>query len=183
MVWFDFRVMNTGRVDLRNVRARMEAPWDTTEATFPHIGPLRQQQSINLSGRFTPFEEGTFTAAIIIYGEDATGAIVESVHEFTIEVMPGWGGGGFGDPWDDPWMEGGGFRDPWFEGGDDPFYGMVWCDETFQWIEAPSEGGFLNFIRRPIVWGPAAGVLVVIIIVTAVIISKKRSKLDFDDED
>jgi hypothetical protein len=179
MVWLDMRVMNTGRVDLRNVRVFMEAPWDTTEANHPHIGPLRQQQSINLSGRFVPMEEGTHTAAIVISGEDAQGTIVESRHEFTLEVAD-WGGGS-GFPWDDdPWGDSG-FRDPWFDGGYDPFYGMVWCDETFQWIEAP--GGFLALIRRPIVWGPAAGVAVLAIIITVALIRRKRNKLDFDDED
>jgi hypothetical protein len=178
-VWFNMQVLNTGRVDLRNVRARMEAPWDVTEATFPHIGNLRQGQTITLNGRFTPWEEGFHDAVMVIYGEDAMGAIEEYRHYFTIEVMGG--GGGFAD-WEDDW------RDPWLdEEWEDPFAGMIWCDETFDWIPDPALAGgdgFLAFIRRPVVWGPAAGLVALCVIVGVVLIVRKRNRLEFEgDED
>jgi hypothetical protein len=50
--------------------------------------------------------------------------------------------------------------------------------------EGDGDGFFatlLTNIRRPIVWGPALGVVLAAIITVAVIIRRKKARLDFDE--
>jgi len=183
MIFFEFRATNTGRVDLSNVRVRMEAPWDTGEAGM-FIGPLRAQTAMTFSGRFTPLEEGEFPATVIIYGEDATGAIVEYVHEFTLTV----GGGFVGGDWDGAWGD-----DYW--GDDDRHFGdwdepAGFWNEYGEWVYFDNDGdgffaGVIDFIRRPIVL-IVAGVIVAAGVggtIGLIMYLKKRASINFDDED
>jgi len=171
-IFFEMRVINSGRVDLTNVRVRLDGPWDGREAE-DFIGNLRAQATIMFRGQFTPWEEGNFDGAIVIYGEDTTGAIVEFVHDFNLTVGGGmdWDDGGFGMDWDD-----GGFGMDWDDGGRFPMDGFNGDG---------GDGFFANFgenITRPIVWGPIAGVVIVVVIVAVSLVRRKKSRLDFDEE-
>ncbi|MCL2217307.1 MAG: hypothetical protein FWB91_09860 [Defluviitaleaceae bacterium] len=183
MVFFEFQATNTGRVDLNNVRVRMEAPdapWEVGSAGM-YLGPIRAQGVIHFSGHFTPWEAGEFQGTVIIYGEDATEDIVEYRHEFTLFVDEGWGMGG---DWPDAWGDGG--RDPWFDDGwgmDEWEEPLGYWNEYGEWVYFDDGFDFVEFIRRPAVWIPAAAVALAAVIAAVVIVRKKRSKLDFDDDD
>jgi len=197
MIFFEFRATNTGRVDLMNVRVRTDGPWDMSEASM-FIGPLRAQSAMSFSGRFTPWEEGVFDGAVVVYGEDATGAIVEYIHEFTLNVSGGFMGGDFGGAWGDDGDFDFGGRNPmqdgffneqgeWIQTGYWNEYGE-WVqlgewNEFGEWVSFDEDsGGFLDFISRPIVWIPVAIVVVLAVVVTIVMIHRKRMKLDFDED-
>ena len=172
MIFFELRATNTGRVDLINVRVRTEGPWDMSEAGM-FIGPLRAQSAMTFNGRFIPFEPGDFEGAVIIYGEDATGAIVEYVHNFTLSVSEGFGGDFMGDDfmggdWDDAW------RDPWDED--------MWNDGYDEGGEGFFAGLWEN-LQRPIVFGPIAALVGIAVITAVVLVRRKRMRLDFDEDE
>jgi len=181
---FEFRVLNTGRVDLRNLRVRVEGNFDVGEAGG-YMGPLNVQRTNTFRGRIRPLEPGFHEGEIIIYAEDEAGEIVYISHPFSIDVM---GFDDFGDDFD-MGMEGGrpgmGMDDEWFEGGGDRFPGMMPNGEFGYDPFGEEEGGIFSrlwaFVRTPIFWGPAAGVIVAIIIGVVVMLNRKRSQLDFDD--
>jgi len=175
---FEFQVINTGRVNLRNTWVTVEGPFDTSEATM-FLSTIASGRTITYRGlvRPEPGTSGQLEGAIVVRGVDDAGDYTEARHPFSIYVMGGGFGddfdGGFGDgfdrfPEDDGWLDGGGFGRPdfgepdWNGGGDD-------------------DGGILELIRRPIFFGPALGVLGVAVIAVAVIIRRKKSKLSFDD--
>jgi len=205
---FSYNIINSGRVDLINVRVRAEGPFDVQQAGR-FIGPLRNQRTTGFDGRLIPLEAGQLDGRFIVYGEDMTGELVEIYYEFTVWVDGGW---------DDEWAEGGGFH---FEGNDMGMHrpgmpggdmGMMmgdsWCpvaeemvttgrlcEETWEWISygewcmetgawLPYDTGFdfLAFIRRPVVWGPLAAVGGIGIIIVLVVVLRKRNRFDFDDE-
>jgi len=187
---FEFRILNTGRVDLRNVRVRVDGNFDVSEAN-DYMGNLAVGRTNQFRGRIRPLEPGLQTGAIVIYGEDEAGDIVYIEHAFEIEVQGGHDemgdgmgmGGGFFDEYGN-WIEMDGMRDGffdedgmWREGGGDHFPGMrddgMFGDE--------GEGGFLNFIRQPVFWGPVAGVVVALIAVVVIVVKRKGNRLDFDD--
>ena len=164
-IWLRFSVLNSGRVPLYGMRIRVDGPFDGSEFNR-FIGNLAAQRQISYDGQFRPLEEGTHEGAIVIYGEDATGAIIEYRHDFTILVDEGFAMGG------------------WDFGGDFVDRDWMWGDDMF-WGEEEEGFDFFEFIQRPVVWIPAAGVLgaiVVAIIVVVVVKKRKSSKLDFDDE-
>ena len=186
MIFFEYRATNTGRVDLFNVRTRMESDYFDTSDAGGHIGQLRAQSVMNFSGRFmVPFEPGEFHGTIVLYGEDVAEAIVEYRYDFTIVVGEAWIGGGGFDDW--------GFDD-W---GDDRFFFGEWDEplgfwnEYGEWVYFDDGGdGFLadiiEFVRRPIVWIIAAAVIVTAtaVIIIVVVRMKRRSRvLDFDEDD
>ena len=185
---FDFRIMNTGRVDLRNIRVRVEGDFDTRESNR-YLGNLAVGRTITFNGRVRPSETGfgLQEGAIVIYGEDDAGEIVYISHPLSIEVM---GGGDFGmdggmdgfggDYWpgDDGWMEGGADR---FPPGRFPEEGGFMGEYFNGGVEGSVFSRMFGFIRRPIFWGPAAGVVAAVGIGVAVIFNRKRSQLDFDD--
>ena len=172
---FEIGVINSGRVDLRNVRVRTEGNFDTSQASG-YMGPLVQQRTNTFRGRIFPLEPGFHEGTITIYGEDDAGEIIEIVHAFAIEVMDAGGfGGDMGFPGEGGMFEGGAFERPGF--GD--------------WDDFPGEGGegdgiiprILAFVRRPIFWGPAAGVVVLAGAIAAIVIYKRKSNRLFDDDD
>jgi len=179
----EFQIINSGRVPLRNMRVRIDGPFDPSEANV-FMATLADGRTNTYRGRIRPLEEGLLEGAFVIYGEDSAGAIVELVHAFTIEVTGGFGGDGdfgFDDrfpgspgfPGDDGFFEGGAFDRPGFGDWDDP------------WADGEDEGLFARiaaFVRRPLFWGPAAGVVVAAIIVVVILVNRKRSKLSFDDD-
>jgi len=178
---FEFNIMNTGRVNLRNLRVRVDGAFDTHQAN-DYMGNLRMGQVVNFRGRIFPLEPGFQEGAIVIYAEDDAGEIVELVHPLAIDVMGGFDDfGDFGDFGDRDFIIDG---DEWFEGGADRFPEMGFDGGFFG--EDGEEGGIFSrmwsFMRRPVFWGPAAGVVAVAVIAVIVIINKKRSMLDFDDE-
>jgi len=186
MVPFEFWVINSGRVNLSSVRIRIEGPFDDTGSNN-WIGNVDAQRMVSFEGRFTPTEPGEHTGRLVLYGEDATGTIVEHAHEFTMFVNDPFGGGGMGGGFG----EGGGWGMDEWGGGDFGMIddgrggGMLWGDE-WAWDGSDGgdnnngEGGFLNTLLRPIVWGPIAGVVVAVVVVSVIVVSKRKSN-DFDD--
>jgi len=181
MVPFEFWVINSGRVNLSSVRIRVEGPFDDTGSNN-WIGNVDAQRMVGFEGRFTPTEPGEHTGRLVIYGEDATGAIVEHAHEFTMFVNdPFGGGGGRGDYFG----EGGGWgMDDWGGGMDDGRDSMIWGDD-WAWDGSDEgdsgEGGILNILRRPVVWSPIVAVLCVAVI-GGIVVAKKRKSGSFDDD-
>jgi len=213
---FNFRIINSGRVNLINIRVRTEGPFDVTDAGGEDgifVGQINFQRTTSFDGVIVPLEAGQQSGYFIVSGEDITGEIVEVVHPFTVFVDGGWDMGG--------WDEGGGF----FEGGGDmggmrpifPGYGhdgdmppgeINFCHETGdmlagswdwdtgeftathrmnpetgEWEELRSGFDFLGFIRRPLVWGIAAGVAAIAIIIVVVTVIRKKPRHDFDSDD
>ena len=211
-VWFEYRIINSGRVNLINVRTRTEGAFDVAQAGR-FIGPINAQRTADFSGQFFPEEPGQQTGRFIVYGEDITGAIVELVHEFSIYVEGGFGGGGDRFGGDGGMFEGGGgivVGGPGFGGGSDGErqYSYGWCPvanesvrvgyfdpETFMFVELgewcmetgaflPFSTGFnfLEFIRRPLILAIGGGVLLVAVIVIVVVV-RKKSGSRFDNDD
>jgi len=210
---FNFRIINSGRVNLINIRVRTEGPFDVSDAGGEDgifVGQINFQRTTSFDGVIVPLEAGQQSGYFIVSGEDITGEIVEVVHPFTVFVDGGWG-------MDDYWGEGGGFFEgggdmggmrPMFPGGDMPPGEINFCHETGdmlagewdwetgeftathrmnpetgEWEELSSSFDFLGFIRRPLVWGTAAGVAALAIIVVVVIIVRKKSRYSFDNDD
>ncbi|MCL2404768.1 MAG: hypothetical protein FWC92_04380 [Defluviitaleaceae bacterium] len=180
---FEFQVINTGRVNLRNSWVRIEGPFDTSFSNM-FLSTLVAGRTITYTGRISPLpgETGQLDGAIVVFGYDDADERTEIRYEFSIYVMGGDDGHGFEGGFDDDFdrgmpgrhpgdmgmYEGGAFGRPGFE----PFdpYGS-------------DEGGILQLIRRPIVFGPALGVVAAAAIITIVIIMKrKKSKLSFEDD-
>jgi hypothetical protein len=211
---FDFTIINSGRVNLINVRVRAEGPFDVSQAGGENgqfVGNINSQRTTRFEGAIIPFEAGEQSGNFVVWGEDITGEIVELIHPFTVWVE---GGFEFGD---DGFREGGGFDDggfgrptmPGMEMGAmppgeinfDPETGAMLAGswdwetgeftathemdpETGEWREIGGGGfDFLALIRRPIVWGPAIGVVVVVAIVVIVIVARrKKSPFDLDED-
>ena len=182
-VELDFQIINSGRVLLHNMRVRIDGPFNTnpfgTGDANLFMGQLRVGHTNFYRRSIQPLEEGLIEGALVIYGEDDTGEIVEVRQEFAIEVM---GGGGFGDDFEGG-FPGGGFYgdDMMFEGG---AFGRPGFGEYFNGGE--NEGIFariLAFVRRPLFWGPAVGVVVAAVVTVVVLVRRKKSRLLFDDDD
>jgi len=176
---FEFSIINTGRVNLRNSWVRVEGPFYTRESNM-FLSTIAAGRTITYTGRARPLETGLLEGAIVIYGEDDAGDITEIRHEFTVYVMEDMGGdfgfeGGFEGghfPGEDGMFEGGAFERPGFD--------------EWPYGDGDDEGIFARifaFIRRPLFWGPAAGVVVAAIIAAVVLMKRKSSKLSFDDDD
>ncbi|MCL2049540.1 MAG: hypothetical protein FWG87_12545 [Defluviitaleaceae bacterium] len=206
-VWFSFRIINSGRVNLSNMRIETEGPFDVTEAER-FITPINAQRFAEFDGRFVPLEAGTHRGSFVVRGEDNTGEPIEYTHTFTIEIDEGWGGE-FGEWGGDmpEWGEGGG-RAPMgrpmemADGEADKqtsgfarfFQNMFTREVAPEWWDS-SEMGEFDFENAPFMgieterklrWGLLVGLAVVMIAVIAVpivVIRKKSAKmLDFDDE-
>jgi len=181
---FEFSVINTGRVNLRNAWVRVEGPFDTSQADI-FMSTIAAQRTHFYRGLIQPLETGLLEGAIVIYGEDDVGAITELRHEFTVYVMDQMGGGfgfeGGGDFGGERFPGGFPGEGGMFEGGGDrPGFGM------WPYDDGDSDGIFsriLAFVQRPIFWGPAAGVIAVAVIAVIVIINRKKTRLSFDDDD
>ena len=180
-IFLDMQIMNTGMVQLRNMRVRVDGPFDTSEANMfiSNIGPGAFR---SYSGVIIPLEAGTLEGSFVVYGEDATGAVVEFLNDFTVEVMGGFDDMGMG--FDREFGMGDGFiiGDVMFAGG-----GMIWEDGGFgdSWGDPWGEeevAGFLAFIQRTIVWISIVMAVIIITIVTIVIVRRKRNRIDFDDD-
>ncbi|MCL2571584.1 MAG: hypothetical protein FWE11_04195 [Defluviitaleaceae bacterium] len=178
---FEFRILNTGRVGLHNLRVRVDGNFDTSQAN-DFMGPLAVGRANTFRGRIFPMEPGFQEGQIVIYGEDDAGEIVELVHPFSIEVMGFEGGGGYEG---ERSFEGEG---EFFEGGGDRFPGGPMGDGDFFFGDdfyGDDEGGIfsrmLGFVRRPIVFVPAICVIVGAGVVVFIIINRKRTQLSFDD--
>ena len=211
-VRFSYRIINSGRVNLINVRTRTEGETEySMDTTFGgrYIGQINSQRTADFDGTFTPNEPGLQRGVFIVYGEDTTGEIIEIRHEFEVYVMGGFDMGDWGMGGD--WGEGGGrpgfpgiefpggnmgMGDAWCPVANEMVTTGYWCMETGEWVSLgewcwdtgawlPYSSGFdfIEFIRRPIVWGTAAGVAVVAIIVVVVVLRKKQLKRDLEDDD
>jgi len=206
-VWFKYDVINSGRVNLINVRVDTIGDFDTTEAQG-FKGNLNAQRTLSVDGRFVPMEAGTFTGTFKIEAEDNTGEMVEAEFPFTITVVGGdsdFEGGDWGGAWDD----GGGRRPPMIggdfgfdEGGgenDDKSAGGFfknlftrevapedWNEEFMGEFNPETAARMGMEVERETRWVMVIGALVILlaVIATPILIIKKRSKkLDFDDED
>ncbi|MCL2709196.1 MAG: hypothetical protein FWF03_08795, partial [Defluviitaleaceae bacterium] len=141
-IYIYFNVINSGRVSLSNLRVRVEGEnLDVSQADL-YIGNVGRGNQISYSGMFKPLSAGMQDCAIVVFGEDETGEIVEHRHEFTIDVYEmNFGMGGRDDDFDD------GFGMPGFDMGKEGV--------------DPGQDGFigkaLNIVKKPYVWGPVAG--------------------------
>jgi len=126
---FRFTIINSGRVNLINLRVRAEGPFDVSQAggeAGQFVGTINAQRTIGYDGAVVPFYPGENRGYFIITGEDITGEIVELRYPFSFHVQEGFGGGdrdGFGD--------GGGFEGDGFRGMPSGFMDPV----TGNWIE------------------------------------------------
>lgn len=208
-VWFSFRIINSGHVNLRSIRVRTEGPFDITDAGGTEgrfIGTINLQRFAEFDGRFTPLEPGAHQGVFIITGEDPTGEIVELRHTFYITVEDGFDfeGGDWPGAWEGD-MDGRGR--PSFNGGfgfeeeDESnavvrFFRNIFTREVApaDWNEEfmgefdPELAAMMGMgTERGVRW---IGVLAVIGVFAAaigipvvIVLSKKRNALDFDDEE
>jgi hypothetical protein len=204
---FNFRIINSGRVNLMNVRVFTEGPFDVADAggrDGRFVGQVNFQRTVSFDGAFVPFEPGMQEGYFIITAEDITGEIVELRHPFSVFVEGGFDEGMFERPGFDDGM----FERPGMPGMDHPGESIhhdwetgdmlagSWDwetgefiathrmnPETGEWDELNGGFDFLEFIRRPIVWGPVAGVLLILVIVIIVVVRRKKSRFSFDDDD
>ena len=173
-IWVRFNVLNTGRVPLYAMRVTVEGPFDATQATR-FIGNLAAQRQITFDGQFRPLEEGLQEGAVVIFGEDVTGTVVEYRHPFVIDV-----GGGFA------WEGGGGMSGGTWSGEEVFMPGMPGMPGEFPMDGMDGEGeggGFLGFAARPVFWIPAASALALGIVVAAVLIRRRRNRLLFEEDE
>ena len=200
---FSYQIINSGRVNLINVRTRTEGPFDVSEAGM-FIGTVNSQRTTNFNGTIIPFEAGEQRGRFIVYGEDVTGEIVELVYDFTVFVEGGMDFGDFGDMGDmgdfgmmrpGGGMDGdmmfmpqpGGFMDPetgeWIETERFNENTGEW-EQLGQWndqgVWEPFSDGFdiMDFIARPIVWGSGIALAVIAGVVVIVALNKKRVPFD-----
>jgi len=180
-IWLDMQIINSGMVTLRNLRVRVEGPFDTREADM-FIGNINPGSFRSYTGSIVPLESGFIQGTFIVYGEDATGATVEFPTPFNVEVEGGdmGFGGEFGDR-EFGFGDGGfGEGDMMFEGG-----GIIWGPDGEMIVMGDNHGdGFnlIEFIRRPVVWGTGIAIAVAAIIIMVIVIRKNSKKLDFDDD-
>jgi len=207
---FNYNIINSGRVNLINVRTSTEGPFDVAQGGR-FIGTINSQRMAGFDGAFIPHYPGEQSGVFIISGEDVTGEIVEIRYEFTVFVEGGWDGGGF----DEGFLEGGGMGgdftlrpgdgmgDMGMIGGGDAWCHVAgemvqtgywsdtgewvslgeWCMETGAWLPASSGFDFLGLIQRPVVWGSAIAVVVIGAVVVIVIVRRKRPQFDVDLDD
>jgi len=143
-VRFSIRVINSGRVNLSNLRIRTEGTFDVTHAggeTGEFIGQVNQQRTVDFHGQFIPSEPGMHDGVFIVFGEDPTGMVHEVEYPFVINVEGGFDMDGdfMGGDWEGAWeggydMGGGRFPDRGGGGmmvfpGDDMGWGMQEVDE------------------------------------------------------
>jgi len=209
---FSFRIINSSRVNLINVRVRVEGPFDVSQAggeAGRFVGNINNQRTITFEGDIIPVEGGMQEGRFIVWGEDMTGQIVTLEYDFSVFVE-----GGFDMGMDGDWLEGGGRGDGMMHHpGDDRGMGEMppgeisfdpetgemvagswdWDTgeftathrmdpETGEWVEISRGFDFLGLIRRPIVWGPAIGVAAIAVVVVIIVVVRKK-KSSFDIDD
>jgi len=171
---FEFSVINTGRVNLRNTWVRIEGPFNTREGNI-FMSTIAAGRTHFYRGRIQPLEAGLLEGAIVVSGEDDAGEITEIRYEFSVYVMGDMGGMGFegdymGDmhgrfPGDYDMHEGGAMGRPGFEMWDDPY--------------GESDG----FMSRPLLIASILGAVVAIAgVVVFLVLKRKKSALSFDDD-
>jgi len=205
-VRFNYVIINSGRVNLLNVRTSTEGQFEGLAEAGMFLGQLNAQRTTTFTGTFIPTEPGRQRGYFVVMAEDQTGEIVELRHEFYVDVEGGFEfegemfeGGGMGMEGGRPGMPGGMFIQEyeWCPDAQDMVSAGYWCQDTGDWVPTGERcfetgawiqfdsGGFdfLGLIRRPIVWGPAIGVVVIAAVVVVVIVQKKKTKFNFMDDD
>jgi len=164
---FNFRIINSGRVNVMSIRVHTEGPFDVADAGGTDgifVGQINFQRTTGFDGVIVPLYPGEQSGYFIVSGEDITGQIVEIRHPFTIFVEGGFEGG--------EWGEGGGFMPgrpgmdmgrPGIDmGGPGMAMGEAWCqvsgemvqtgyicEETGMWVDlgewCPQTGAWLPF--------------------------------------
>jgi len=203
-VRFNYVIINSGRVNLINVRTSAEGPFEGLAEAGMFLGQINAQRTTTFTGTFIPIEPGRQRGYFVITAEDQTGEIVELRHEFYVEVEGGmdfdggmfeggmFEGGGMGMEMGRPFIQ----EYEWCPDAQDMVSAGYWgpdgewvptgerCFETGAWIQFGGGGfDFLGLIRRPVVWGPAIGVVVIAAIVVVVVVNKKKTKFNFMDDD
>jgi len=177
-IWFDLQIINSGMVPLRNLRVRVDGPFEASRRSF-FMGNINPGAFRTYTDTIMPIEEGMLDGRIVVYGEDATGATVEFYTEFTVEVTGGFGGmgGDFGGDFEMGIFD---REHGMFEGG-----GMIWeGDEGMGWPEEDDSEGLdiMELLRRPWVWAILAGIPLLIIVIVIIVV-RRKNRLKFDDED
>jgi hypothetical protein len=160
-VFMYFNIINSGRVSLTNLRVRVEGNFDTVKETY--VGNLGRGNSIYYQGDFTPMEPGEQPGAVVVWGEDDTGTIVEMRYDFSIYVEDAFPGDPGGIWIDDPMGR--------------PFPGEPGMEETGFWASV------LNFFKNPVVWAVGGVVVAGGVATTVILVRRARLKrgLDFDE--
>jgi hypothetical protein len=183
-VSFWFSIINSGQVSLSNVRVRVdsanEGAFDTGEANM-YVGNLGRGNQMSYDGVIVPLLAGKQQGTIVVYGEDATGEIVEYKHPFVLNVMDMGGELGEFD------MRGGGMV---IDGGDFGIMGggreiMREGEGMMSWGEEEASGGLIGAVSNVIliILGVLVGIAVIIAVAVIVIIRRKKNKdaLNFDE--
>ena len=205
-VWFQFTIINSGHVNLSSVRVRTEGPFDVSDAggeTGRFIGNIPAQRMASADGRFTPLEAGQHQGSFIVYAEDTTGEIISISHPFTIFVEGGWDEGFAGGDWGEAWGDyrgegmmhfpedgGWGMEEPAQENRVAQVLLSVFTREVApDWWDS-NQGDFAQFgiEGETVINWPLIIIAVVLIAGTAapiifLVARKRRSAMDFDDED
>jgi uncharacterized repeat protein (TIGR01451 family) len=167
---FWFNIINSGRVTLSNLRVRVDGPFDTSEADM-FIGNLGRGNQISYDGVIIPREAGKQEGAIVVFGEDDTGELVEHVHKFMIEVTDMSG-------MDGDWNSGRGMDGDFGQIGG----GGDWDSVRFGGEEQTPFRQILDFIKNPWFWAPFAAVVLAAVSVIVMVIRRKNNKAaDFDE--
>ena len=163
-----FSIINSGKVDLANLRVWVEADMDTSNANV-FLGQLKQGSSTYFDGYITPTAPGIQEGRLIISCEDSSGEIVSIEKDFTVDVMD-FGGGMDGGFWDD--------------GGGRPIYpGDMGMGEV-------AGGGFLGMFKSlsrtlAIVIEAAilAAAVVLAVVITMAVRRRRRRRRQEEDDD
>ena len=148
-VFFSYTIINSGRVNLINVRIDTEGAFDVTEARG-HRGNLNAQRQLDATGIFVPLEPGMQEGRFVVQGEDNVGAIVEAYHYFRIMVEGGDDFGFEGGDWDGAWVDDGGFGRP-MPPGRFPDDGMMhFPGDDFGMGGADEPGFFARLFTQPV---------------------------------
>ncbi|MDR1643697.1 MAG: hypothetical protein LBC41_02175 [Clostridiales bacterium] len=144
--YFSFNIINSGKVNLNNLRVSVEADMDTSNANI-YMGALKLGSSAYFDGYITPMSSGTFPVKVIVSCEDDSGTILEDTREFLVTVA------------EEPVMD-----------------AFMPDNEGLVFEEEEQSGIALIFTNPWIKWGSIAGGVVVIAVIIIAIVASKRRK-------
>jgi len=153
--YVSFTVQNRGAVTLRNLKIKIEGEGIEAPNSELIFGNFQAGSYDYYDASFFPILEGPQEVRIVITYDNDLLEPVERVETYYINVVnyeQNWGG--------DPWIE-----DGW--GGMDGMGGQ----------EQGVVAKVIDFLKKPIVWGSAIGVVVLAgVVVTVLVVRKKRLK-------
>ena len=150
--YVNFTVQNRGAVTLRNLKIKLEGEGIEAQNSELIFGNFQAGSYDYYDAQFFPIMEGMQEVRIVISYDNDLLEPVERVETYYVNVVNyggDWGGG-----WNEPWMD---------DGMNGQEQGVV--------------AKVIEFVKKPIVWGSAIGVVVVAgAVVTVLAVRKKRLK-------